>query len=237
MVGRKFAGAHVNWKLAITAAGLVASAASSAGAEANLSTGASDGAFQGVRLWQFQASRLDGVGQADSLGYERSTAGLSAENAHASLAAPRPDGKPVHLDIRADHLSVLTKENRGVWKGHVRVVRPGTAGQPELRLFCDQLVTTLSGADRLQDAVCTGNVQVVQGDRAGWGDTAVYLAETAQVVVTGNPHGQQGPSTFRGEKLTFGVETGRIEVEKPVLETPAPRSASAEPVATSGGAR
>ena len=151
---------------------------------------------------------------------------------------PRPS-KP--LDIRADHLTVLTKDNRGLWKGHVHAVRPATPEQPQLDLRCDELVTDFVGEDKLQKATCTGNVEVVQGDRQGWGEVAVYDSEKAELVVTGNPRGQQGPNRFRGDKLIFLVDADRIEIEHPVVDTPAPGQLPGGPgakqAAASGGGK
>jgi lipopolysaccharide transport protein LptA len=199
-----------------------------------------DAVFHDVRLWQFRGSALDAEGQAGELSYQRTAAQMQADRPSGELFArtgqvetAKPDlllgRKPLPLDVRADHLTVLTKQNRGVWKGHVHAVRPATAQRPELQLFCDELTTDLSGEDRLQNAVCTGNVQVVQGDRTGWGEKAVYDGARGELVVTGNPRGEQGPNRFRGEKLTFMLDSDRIEVERPVLDTPAPNSASAVP--------
>ena len=147
-------------------------------------------------------------------------------------APARPPGKPRPLDIRADHLTVLTKDNRGLWKGHVHAVREATADQPRLDLRCDELVTDFVGENKLQKVTCTGDVEVVQGDRMGWGDNAVYDSTTGELVVTGNPRGQQGPNKFRGEKLTFFINSDRIEIEHPVVDT----QASSEEL-KSGGAK
>ena len=155
----------------------------------------------------------------------------------ALALAAAPHGRPLPVEIRADHLTVVTPNNRGIWKGHVHAVRPATAGRPQVELFCDQLVTDLAGEDRLQGAVCTGNVQVVQGDRIGWGERAVYDGQRGALVVTGNPRGQQGPSRFRGEKLTFSLDSDRIEVEHPILDTPAPKSAALEAARQPRGAQ
>jgi len=119
---------------------------------------------------------------------------------------------------------VLTQDHRGVWTGHVHAVRPATPADPQLDLRCDRLITDLAGDQKLQRATCTGNVSVVQGDRLGWGDHAVYDAGTGQLVVTGHPRGQQGPNRFRGDSLTFFVSGDRIEVVHPVVDTPAPRA-------------
>ena len=132
-------------------------------------------------------------------------------------------GSSKPLDIQADHLTVLTKDNRGLWKGHVHAVRAATAEQPKLVLTCDQLVTDFQGEDKLEKAVCTGNVEVVQGDRTGWGNQAIYDAAGGTVVVTGNPHGKQGTNEFVGDELTFFVDGDRIEVKNPKLKTQSPQ--------------
>jgi len=181
----------------------------------------------------------------------------------ALAAAPKPAKAPAPtkppttaatgpskpLDITADHLTVLTKDNRGLWKGHVHAIRAATAEQPQLDLRCDQLVTDFQGEDKLEKAICTGNVEVVQGDRTGWGDQAVYDAAGGTVVVTGNPHGKQGTNEFVGDELTFFVDGDRIEVKNPKLKTQSPQQlegttkpstpphATTANAATPGGAR
>jgi lipopolysaccharide export system protein LptA len=152
----------------------------------------------------------------------------------APIAKSKAPARP--LDIRADHLTVLTKENRGVWKGHVHAIRPATADQPQLDLRCDQLVTDFVGEDKIQRVTCTGNVEVVQGDRMGWGDQAVYDSDHGELVVTGNPRGQQGPNKFRGDTLTFFVNEDRVEIERPTVDTPPPANVPGSTTASRDGA-
>ena len=138
----------------------------------------------------------------------------------APLVPTAEKGRP--LDIRADHLTVLTKENRGLWKGHVHAVRPPSGDQPQLDLKCDELVTDYAGEDKLEKVTCKGNVEVTQGDRQGFGELAVFDNDKGELVVTGNPRGKQGPNSFYGDRLVFFPNSDRVEVENPRIRSEQP---------------
>lgn len=150
-------------------------------------------------------------------------AAIAAAPAAAPHKKPAPapaageKGRP--LDIRADHLTVLTKENRGLWKGHVHAVRPPSGDQPQLDLKCDELVTDYAGEDKLERVTCKGNVEVTQGDRQGFGELAVFDNDKGELVVTGNPRGKQGPNAFFGDRLIFFPNSDRVEVENPRIRS------------------
>jgi lipopolysaccharide transport protein LptA len=160
-----------------------------------------------------------------------------AQAAHAAKKKAKPEAKPEAeakrpsqepfpeppeasaqqpLDVTADHLTVKPKENVGVWSGHVHAVRAPDHGQPAVHIKCEELTTTYrgqkEGEQKVDKVTCRGNVEVVQGDRAGWGDLAVFDNESGILVVTGSPRAQQGPNRFSGDKVTFDVNANQLDV-------------------------
>ena len=127
--------------------------------------------------------------------------------------------RPEHpIDIRSDHGTLLPKEHVGIFKGHVHAVRPGEKGQPDLHILCDQATTHYQGDNKVQTIICEGSVEVIQGDRKGWGDRGEFNNDLGNLVVTGSPHGQQGPNRFAGKVLTFFTNDDRVEVDQAVVE-------------------
>jgi lipopolysaccharide export system protein LptA len=150
-------------------------------------------------------------------GSNGSAAGMSKMEAFPEVAPPQKVVRP--LSATADHLTAFTKEHREVWKGHVHAIRTADDGQPPVHLKCDELTTFLANGEQkgeqqhIDKAVCKGNVEVVQGDRVGWGDLAVFDNDQERIVVTGHPHGQQGANTFQGDKLTFHTDDDVVDVD------------------------
>lgn len=124
------------------------------------------------------------------------------------------------LDIWSDRMTLQSRQRKVTWTGNVHAIRhpaPGATNPAPMHLRCLELVATYGEGDKLERAVCTGDVQAVQGDRAGWGQVAVYEAAEAVLTVTGEPRGQQGANRFRGERLRFFLDDDRVEVDRPAV--------------------
>ena len=69
-------------------------------------------------------------------------------------SSPADANQPEHpLHITADHLTVLTKENKTQWTGKVHVVRPPENGQPPVDIRCQVMKTTATAAADAPDTV------------------------------------------------------------------------------------
>jgi len=149
------------------------------------------------------------------------TAGLAPARAAADSAAGKPVGSSlrvgadsasngpaaVPVTIRADRLEYFDLERKAVYQGHVRMETS------DATLWADRLDAYLSPASsgkageatKLERAVASGNVTMVEPGRRAAGERAEYFADEGKVVMTGGPptlyDARAGFTT--GQTLTF----------------------------------
>ena len=137
---------------------------------------------------------------------------LLATTADAGLLA-RP------LEVSADKLELLNREGRAIYSGHAKAIRDSTT------VTCETL-TVFYGAGREVDRIeAAGHVDALDGDRHATGQTAAYDNHTGVLVVRGDPEGQFGARTVRGQLVTFTTGLDRVEVLK--AKTVAPNESAA----------
>ena len=137
---------------------------------------------------------------------------LLATPADAGLLA-RP------LEVSADKLELLNREGKAIYSGHAKAIRDSTT------VTCETL-TVFYGAGREVDRIeAAGHVDALDGDRHATGETAAYDNHTGVLVVRGDPRGQFGARTVRGQLVTFTTGLDRVEVLKP--KTVAPNESAA----------
>ncbi len=113
------------------------------------------------------------------------------------------------VTITADHLDVLDKEHKAVYRGHAHAIRDTTV------LDCDTLTVFYSDKREVQHIEAEGNVEAVDGDRHAWGDTANYENATGILTVHGNPRVQQGNRHVVGDEILFTTGVDRVEITTP----------------------
>jgi lipopolysaccharide transport protein LptA len=96
-----------------------------------------------------------------------------------------------------------------VCTGHVRVRRYSAD------ITCDKLIAYYTNKDvnDVKHFECIGNVEAVDGDRWAASDFADYDNEKEVLVMTGNPHGREGPNRLKGTKITFHANSDEMDVE------------------------
>jgi lipopolysaccharide export system protein LptA len=112
------------------------------------------------------------------------------------------------VQVSADRLEVLNKEQRAVYTGHAKAIRDTTT------LTCDR-ITVEYGADRdVTRILARGNVEAIDGERWARGEEADFDNRTGTLVVRGKPRARQGKREVEGELVTFVTGTERIVVDK-----------------------
>lgn len=112
------------------------------------------------------------------------------------------------VQVSADKLELLNKEQRANYTGHAKAIRDTTT------LTCDR-ITVEYGADReVSRILARGNVEAVDGERWARGEEADYDNKTGTLVVRGNPQARQGKREVQGELVTIITGSDRVTVEK-----------------------
>ncbi len=163
-------------------------------------------------------SRVDSLAGAilESLGYGARVSAGTAEVSPAEAGAGSstaelvilPKGAPVA--IQSDELEVTQQDDEGrrlVFLGNVQVVRG------DIRLDADRLEAFYpQGASRPEQLEAEGHVEVVQGDRRGRCETAIYDSVRQQVLCRGRAELTQGCETVRGSEIQFDLAEERVRV-------------------------
>ncbi|MEL7130065.1 MAG: LptA/OstA family protein [Pseudomonadota bacterium] len=130
-----------------------------------------------------------------------------------AVAQLSPDGGPIQ--INADRLDVLERENKATYVGNVDVL------QASARLRSDKLTINFksSGEGRQggvggsfgapDTMVAEGEVFYVTPDLKARGDRGVYTADTDTVLLTGNVILERGEDIAVGECLTLEISAGK----------------------------
>ncbi len=157
---------------------------------------------QGVVLHAARAT-VDADGNATAT---QVRAQLPPPQAGADAGAAATGERPP-LEIEAP-LSDWDMKSRSVrFTGGVRAVRGPVV------LTCDQLDVRYADADRMEQAVATGNVEVVRDERRATGDKAVLTTVDGRIELTGSPTLAEGPNTLTGKRIELFLDDERVRCE------------------------
>lgn len=112
------------------------------------------------------------------------------------------------VQVSADKLELLNKEQRAIYTGHAKAIRDTTT------LTCDRIIVEY-GADReVHRILARGNVEAVDGERWARGEEADYDNGTGTLVVRGKPRARQGKREVEGELVTIITGADHVTVDK-----------------------
>lgn len=109
--------------------------------------------------------------------------------------------------VTADRLMFDYKKYTAVFESHVIVV------DPRMRIESDELKIIFSKTNSVKSITASGNVRLRSEDKTATCTRAVYLAETEEVVLTGNARLNRGRDTITGEIIKFFLDEDRVVVE------------------------
>ncbi len=121
---------------------------------------------------------------------------------------------PVHEDRSSLPITVksneMTADNKGktaVFSGKV------VAKQGDITIFADKLVVNYADKNKEVEKVeALGNVRIVQLNRTGFADQALYDSRSGRIVLTGTPRVVQGGDSISGKVITYYVDGDRSDV-------------------------
>jgi lipopolysaccharide export system protein LptA len=119
---------------------------------------------------------------------------------------------PVRVD--ADEVHYAFQRREVVFTG-----KPVVLTRQDARLTCERLVAKNDARGQIAQAVCSGDVRFVRGDRLVTCEKATYEAAAARLVCEGSPVLRDGPSEARGTRLVYDLRSdeARLEGAKIVL--------------------
>jgi len=110
------------------------------------------------------------------------------------------------INIKSDHLVTDNDRKIATFTGNV------AARQGDLTVYSDKMVISYSEQDNdVSTAEAFGNVKMIQGERRGQSDHAIYDAKRATMTLDGNPKVFLNNDTVTGKKIIYYLDENRSE--------------------------
>lgn len=126
----------------------------------------------------------------------------------ASAAPPvRKDRSKLPITIKSNNMIADNKEKSAIFSGKV------VAKQGDITIFSDRLVVKYADKSKEVEKVeAAGNVRIIQQNRIGFADKAIYESRSGLIILTGTPRVVQGSDSISGKVITYHVDDDRSEV-------------------------
>ena len=124
---------------------------------------------------------------------------VAAQSTPASGAAKNRSTLPI--TVKSNEMNADNTAKSAVFSGKV------VAKQGDVTIFSDKLIVSYAekGGD-VEKIEAFGNVRIVQLNRTGFSDQAVYESSSGRIVMTGSPRVVQGDDSIRGKVITYYVD-------------------------------
>ena len=119
----------------------------------------------------------------------------------------RKDHTALPITIKSNEMTADNKGKTAIFTGKV------VAKQGDITIYSDRLVVTYADKNNEVEKVeAFGNVRIIQLNRTGFGDQAVYNSRTGRIVLTGTPRVVQGNDSISGKVITYYVDDEKSDV-------------------------
>jgi len=131
---------------------------------------------------------------------------LSASDTHAATPV-RKDRSNLPITVKSNEMTADNKGKTAIFSGKV------VAKQGDIIIFSDKLVVSYADkAGEVEKVEAFGNVRIVQQNRTGFADQAVYDSRNGRIILTGTPRVVQGSDSISGKVITYYVDDEKSEV-------------------------
>ena len=111
------------------------------------------------------------------------------------------------ITIKSNEMTADNKGKTATFSGKV------VAKQGDITIFSDKLIVSYADASGEVDKVeARDNVRIVQQNRTGFADQAVYESRNGRIVLTGNPRVVQGGDSISGKVITYYLDDDKSDV-------------------------
>ena len=132
---------------------------------------------------------------------------LFTASAYSAEKPVRKDRSNLPITVKSNEMTADNVGKTAVFTGKV------VSKQGDITMFSDKLVVHYADSSKEVEKVeAFGNVRIVQLNRTGFGEQAVYESAIGRIVLTGNPRVVQGTDTISGKVITYYVDEDRSDV-------------------------
>ena len=114
------------------------------------------------------------------------------------------EAEPAETIVTSESLMFDYGRSTCVFEGSVVVT------DPRVKLECDKLYVFFDATNNVDSIVAMDSVHVVQEDRKGTCDKAVYTASTGAIVMTGNATLARGRDAIHGDEIKIFVNSEKV---------------------------
>lgn len=131
-----------------------------------------------------------------------------------SFASVVPAATMVHKDrtslpitIKSNEMTADNKGKTAIFSGKV------VAKQGDITIFSDKLVVSYGDkSSEVEKIEAFGNVRIIQQNRTGFADQAVYDSRSGRIILTGTPRVVQGNDSISGKVITYYLDDEKSDV-------------------------
>ena len=127
----------------------------------------------------------------------------------AVFAAPQvhKDRSRLPITIKSNEMTADNKGKTAKFSGKV------VAKQGDITIFSDTLIVNYADkSGEVEKVEAGGNVRIVQMNRTGFADQAVYDSRNGRIVLTGSPRVMQGGDSISGKVITYYLDDEKSDV-------------------------
>lgn len=128
--------------------------------------------------------------------------------------ADAADDGSLPINIESDLMEAMDKSGIVVFTGHVKATRGDLIiHSDKLEVFYEKRKEGEETKKAVKKIVATGQVRIIQGERVGTGEQAIYDKPAEKITITGAARVLEGPNRVSGERIIFFINEDRSVVE------------------------
>jgi lipopolysaccharide export system protein LptA len=106
--------------------------------------------------------------------------------------------------ITADTMSYDYKRSIAIFQDNVIVI------DPQVKLEADALTVLFGSTNEIKSVTAVGNVRIKSDDKAATCNKAIYLAQSGEILLTGNARLMRDNDTLEGKQITFWLNEEKV---------------------------
>jgi lipopolysaccharide export system protein LptA len=128
-------------------------------------------------------------------------------SAFSDATSVHKDRSDLPITVKSNEMTTDNKAKTAIFSGKV------VAKQGDVTIFSDKLVVSYSDKKGdVEKVEAFGSVRIVQQNRTGFADQAVYESSNGRIVLSGSPRIEQGSNSVRGKVITYYVDDDKSDV-------------------------
>ena len=147
------------------------------------------------------------------------------------VPAGEETNKTTKTVITADEMSYDYKRSIAIFQDNVVV------DDPQVNLESDTLTVLFNSTNEIKSITAVGNVVITSEDKKATCNKAIYIAQTGEVLLSGNAVLHRASDTLEGRQITFWVNEERVLCKPGKLIIYSDKDRSSEDILKPGGGK